>query len=525
MNDRDNHHIDVLLVGYENQENLGLRSITAYLLAQGFSAVLLPFSPDTNDSVLEAVRRLNPRLVGFSLIFQYSLEDFGTLMSFLRANGVQSHFTAGGHFPSLRSQETLELIPELDTVVRFEGESTLVELLQNLDKPEHWEQIQGLAFRQNSQVFQTPPRPLINDLDTLPTVYRDQTRQAGNGVQMASMLASRGCLFNCSFCSIRQFYGGASGSLRRSRSPQAVVDEMVTLFTQRNVRFFTFQDDDFAARTRTQLDWQQNFLQALGSSCLSGHIRWKVSCRVDDLTPETVESMQKHGLMAVYLGVESGNATGLSALNKHVSVEQNHAAIRLLKDRNTALAIGFMLFDPSSTMDTVRENISFLRTVGEDGYMPVNFCKMLPYSGTPIEEQLRSAGRLKGTLLYPDYDFLDPQLDWYAFLVQRIFTRRNFSPDGLLTRLQQADFDYRLADSFGSGGYDDLYGTRLRMLISRSNTLAVETLEILLSEVFSRGAEALVEEQKTLLDIADHVWRSEALLEAELESMSQYKSQ
>ncbi len=84
------------------------------------------------------------------------------------------------------------------------------------------------------------------------------------------------------------------------------------------------------------------------------------------------------------------------------------AAIALLKKRNAALAIGFMLFDPSSTMDTVRENISFLRTVGEDGYMPVNFCKMLPYSGTPIEEQLRSAGRLKGTLLYPDYDFLDP---------------------------------------------------------------------------------------------------------------------
>jgi radical SAM superfamily enzyme YgiQ (UPF0313 family) len=517
MDTQKNFRFDALLVGYENQENLGLRSIVAYLLAQGYRAKLVPFYPGRYAETLAVVHELNPRLVGFSLIFQYALEDFGNLMRYLRTNGVRSHFTAGGHFPTLRPDETLKFLPELDSVVRFEGELTLPELLESLDTPRQWERIQGLAFRQGEKIVMTPPRPLVADLDILPTVCRDQPREAGVGVRMASMLASRGCLFNCSFCSIRQFYGGARGALRRVRSPQAVVDEMQLMFNEKSVRFFTFQDDDFAARTSEQRKWLERFLLALNKSGMTGQVRWKISCRVDDPTPEILEAMLGEGLMAVYLGVESGSEEGLKTLNKYVSVGENLSAVELLKQYDVALAIGFMLFDPSSTVKTVRENISFLRTVGEDGYFPVNFCKMLPYAGTPVEGQLQSAGRLKGTHAHPDYDFLDPQLDWYAFLVQRIFTRRNFSPEGLVARLQQADFDYRLASAFGYGKNAGAYGTKLRHLISRSNRLALDALVSLLDEVSYRGAECLLEEQKTLLGLAEQVWHGEAMIEAELD--------
>jgi hypothetical protein len=292
---------------------------------------------------------------------------------------------------------------------------------------------------------------------------------------------------------------------------------MLTLFNEKSVRFFTFQDDDFASRTPDQRKWLEVFLLALEKSGIAGQIRWKISCRVDDLTPKSLEAMRNHGLIAVYLGVESGNEVGLSIMNKHTSVAQNIATVELMKRYNMALAIGFMLFDPSSTLNTVRDNLSFLHVVGEDGYFPINFCKMLPYGGTPIEEQLRKIGRLKGTLTHPDYDLLDPQLDWYTFLVQRIFTRRNFSPVGLVARLQHADFDYRLAVSFGQRKDGDAYGVALRRLISGSNKLALETLSTLLDEVASRGAESLLEEQSTLLELAEGEWRGEALIETELD--------
>ncbi|MGC9468191.1 MAG: B12-binding domain-containing radical SAM protein [Anaerolineae bacterium] len=512
--------VDAVLVGYENQENLGLRSILAYLRHKGFRAALIPFHPSRQGDVVREVLAKRPRLVGFSLIFQYALDEFGALMKALRDAGVTAHFTAGGHFPSLAPEETLELLPALDTVVRFEGELTLVELMEHLDEAEAWGAIQGLAFRREGSVVLTPPRPLIEDLDSLPPVARDEPKEVGGGLLMASMLASRGCLYNCSFCSIRQFYGTPPGPLRRARSPQAVVDEMAALYTDAGVRVFLFQDDDFAARTPQQRAWVQAYMDALVAAGLVGNGRpkvgWKISCRVDDLAPDILEAMLDHGLVGVYLGVESGSEQGLKVLNKLVTVDQNRRAIELLKAYDVAMSMGFMLFDPGSTVETLRENIRFLREVGADGHFPINFCKMLPYAGTPIQAELRKAGRLRGSTVRPDYGFLDPRVDWYAFLVHRIFGRRNFDSEGLLFRLQQADADVRFQRALTDQPIPEGYEPALRALIRRANVSAVETLSDLLDALVEQGAEPLVEEEETLLALADREWRAEAAIETEL---------
>jgi len=263
---------DAILVGWERQENLGLRHILSYLEAEGYRVQLVPYAPGAEDSVVRAVCEADARLVGFSIIFQYNLRDYGELMKALRKAGVQSHFTAGGHYPSLRPENTLREIPELDTVVRFEGELTARELLERLDRPETWGEIQGLTFRRNGEVVVNPSRPLIEDLDRLPWPGRGEQLQSVRGIPTAPMLASRGCLFDCSFCSIRQFYGQAPGPLRRTRSPEDVAREMRYLFDARGVRLFLFQDDDFAAKTENQRDWVGRFLLALDRERLTGRI-------------------------------------------------------------------------------------------------------------------------------------------------------------------------------------------------------------------------------------------------------------
>ena len=503
MSGQPSASMDALLVGYEDQENLGLRSIMAYLLAHGYRAFLAPFHPGREDELVAVAERMQPRLIGFSVIFQYALDDFASLMRRMREAGIRSHFTAGGHFPSLCPKETLELVPDLDSIVCFEGEETLTELLGCLERPGHWQEIRGLAFRGVDTIVMNPPRPLIADLDQLPLVHRDEPRTLWAGVCVASMLASRGCLFNCSFCSIRRFYASAPGALRRVRSPQAVVEEMAMLYRENDVRLFLFQDDDFAARTNRQREWLSAFLDSLAAAGLAHQVRWKVSCRVDDLTPEILDAMLDHGLLAVYLGVESGSERGLRALNKHVTVATNRAAIDLLKSRKVALGIGFMLFDPSSTIETVRENLDFLKMVGGDGYFPINFCKMLPYAGTAVETELRAAGRLKGTVTQPDYDFLDPRLDAFAYLVKRTFARRNFSTEGIAARLTQADFEHRLAQSFGPGESLDAHHAALRTLMARSNRLAIETLNALLDMVVTYGPESLLEQRDALVGLAE----------------------
>jgi radical SAM superfamily enzyme YgiQ (UPF0313 family) len=505
-----NSPIHVLLVGYEKQQNLGLRSILAYVRATGFRAEIVPFARDCPEAVLRAAQALRPRMIGFSLIFQFALGEFAGLMRTLRQNGVTAHFTAGGHFPSLRPSETLALLPDLDSIVRFEGEETLVEFLGALDQPARWPDIRGLAFRRGSNAVVTELRPLIADLDSLPTLDHGDPVMLADGVPMASMLASRGCLFNCSFCSIRQFYGSAGGALRRTRSPQRVVAEMKDLHDRQGVRVFLFQDDDFAARTPRQREWLHAYLDALDEAGLAERVKWKISCRVDDLDRALLGEMTRRGLIMVYLGVESGNPDGLRLMNKRVTVGQNQAAIALLHELDIEMAMGFMLLDPSSTFAILRENIDFLEAAGASGRFPINFCRMLPYAGTPIEAQLRAEGRLTGTLIEPDYDFLEPRIGPYAYLVNRIFRQRNNDRAGLVARLSEASFDHRLDCALNGRPEDSAYRETLRGLTCRANALAVRTLRALLDTLETGDIATLLQEQGALLRIAEDEWRGEA---------------
>jgi radical SAM superfamily enzyme YgiQ (UPF0313 family) len=511
--------VDALFVGYEDQENLGLRSIIASLKAQGMSCMLVPFRPGDTANVLAAALEHEPALIGFSVIFQYTLDEFATLMGELRRAGVQAHFTAGGHYPSLRPDEVLRLVPELDSIVRFEGEITVAELLRHPYEPAYWRSIQGLAYRRGREIVVNPPRELIRNLDALPLPERDRPRLLPRGILTASVLASRGCLFNCSFCSIRQFYGSAPGPLRRTRSPGAVVAEMEGLYRHDNVRLFIFQDDDFAARSVQQRRWLAAFLRELDDSGLVGQVAFKISCRVDDIDAETIEQCRQRGLVAVYLGVESGSETGLRTLNKHVTVAQNLAAIETLKRLGVAFDMGFMLFDPTSTLETIEENLTFLNQVTADGACPVNFCKMLPYAGTPIEERLRYEDRLKGTPTRPDYDFPDPRVDWYALFTGRVFRFRNFDRLGLVERLRLARFDQVLAQTFEPAPWVQDYEAAILRVTARANLAALDTLHATLRFVAQRDADALAGDWALMGYQAEKEWQSEAAIQAELDDV------
>lgn len=472
-----NKNVDVMFVGYENQENLGLRYIMAYLESHGIRSALVPFDPDSPDNVVAEIKYANPAVIGFSIIFQYTLHEFGQIMEILRSQGIGSHFTAGGHFPSLRPHDTFAELPALDSIVRFEGEITMHELLENVHSPCTWPSIAGLAFRQGREVVINPLRTAVKNLDTLPWPQRGDVQQIVRGLGAAPILASRGCLHNCSFCSIRQFYNGRQEMLRRSRSPQDVVAEMKHLYDTRGVRLFLFQDDDFAAKSVNQRRWVEAFLLCLEDAGLSRQIGWKISCRADDVDADIMARCRDNGLMVVYLGIESGNMQGLKTLNKKVSVTKNLSAMQTLKDLGLEYDMGFMLFDPDSTLETVRRNLKFLRQVARMGGPPVAFVKMLPLAGTAIEKRLSDEGRLRGTAVRPDYDFIDQRLDYYAIFVMLNFSDRNSDPNGLVEKLRQVYFDCLVARTFEQGAWVELYQNDLKLLIDRANRSILDALE------------------------------------------------
>jgi anaerobic magnesium-protoporphyrin IX monomethyl ester cyclase len=399
----------VILIGFQDQENLGLGYLASTLRLYGYRVEVFDFEEDA-AKILKAAQALDPILIGFSLIFQFYVHRFRSVICHLRDNGVSCHFTMGGHFPSLSYQHTLELVPELDSVVRFEGEITLLELVDSLVRRRDWRTLKGIAYRQAGETMATPLRELIHDLDELP--YPDRTFAPNRvlGRLSTPILASRGCARTCSFCSIHMFYRAAPGKVVRTRKPDQVVREMRKLHQERGITIFLFQDDDFPLFGPVWRRWAREFVDELHRSRLPGRVIWKINCRADAVDPDLMAAMRDAGLFLVYMGLESGSEEGLKTLHKQITVEQNLRAVRILKELGLRFEYGFMLFEPSTTFESVRDNLQFLRTIVGDGSAAASFCRMVPYDGTPIKDQLAREGRLRGDICHPDYDFLDPRV-------------------------------------------------------------------------------------------------------------------
>lgn len=407
---------EVVLIGFQDQGNLGMGYLASMLKAHDHTVELLDFREGI-ERIRACVLAADPLVVGFSLIFQYYLPGFRELAADLRAAGVTSHFTIGGHYPSLCHDEVLEAVPELDSVVRFEGELTLLDLVERLGEGRDWQDAPGLAYLRDGAVVETEPRMLIRDLDELPPPYRPGEPEHILGIRASPMLASRGCARRCSFCSIHTFYRTAPGKVVRVRRPALIVEEMRRLHEERGVAIVLFQDDDFPLWGKPGRRWVLELVDELDRQGLIGRVVWKISCRAEYVEPELFGTLRDAGLFLVYMGLESGTDSGLEVLNKQITKETNAEAIAIMKSLGILYEYGFMLFDPSSTFESVRENLRFLRSLVGDGSAGATFCRMLPYGGTPIRDRLREEGRLRGDVTRPDYDFIDARLNEYHRLL------------------------------------------------------------------------------------------------------------
>jgi radical SAM superfamily enzyme YgiQ (UPF0313 family) len=469
----------IVLVGFQSQGNLGIGYLASTLRKNGYTVEVIDFQLEP-ELILQRIRALDPILVGFSLIFQFYITDFGTLIDYLRDEGVDCHFTMGGHFPSLSYEKTLELVPELDSVVRFEGELTLLELVDTLNLGKDWREIKGIAYRQDSKIISNELRPLIENLDLLPRPERNYKPMSVLGMDIMPLIASRGCSRTCSFCSIHTFYRAVPGKIVRLRKTTTVVEEMKDLYEKRNAKIFLFQDDDFPIVGPVWRRWTLDLVEELYRQDLVGKVIWKINCRADVVETELFETLRDAGLYLVYMGLESGSEEGLKVLNKRLGVEQNIKAVKILKDIGLMFQYGFMLFDPSTTFNSVRENIEFLRQIVGDGSAAATFCRMLPYDGTAIKDELHRAGRLRGDVVNPDYDFLDSRLDAFfqevnetLNLVGWIHGVRSLSP-----QLDWAWHEVAVTERLFKGVSDlDFYKEKLSAITSIANELLFQLVE------------------------------------------------
>ena len=509
--------VRVVLVGFQDQDNLGLRYLQAAVRHHGHECTIATFGGES-ETVSRQIMANEPVVVGLSLIFQYMAPQFAELVDSLRSDGFRGHITIGGHYPSFDPVEVLTRIPGLDSVVMFEGELTFVELLGRLERNSEWHDLDGLAYRESADgadIVVNPHRRSVEDLDSLPLPDRADVEYEDQELPTASVLGSRGCPWNCSFCSIRPFYEAQGGALRRLRDPEALVAEMVDLHRHRGVVAFLFQDDDFMAIGRRGRQWAVAVAEAIGRSELHGRVSLKISCRSDEVHEPTMRTLRDlGGLTHVYLGVESGDPTTLLHLNKQLKPAAHLAAASVFKELGLSFDFGYMILEPYSTFESVRGGIDFLDEFVGDGSTVSTFCRTLPYAGTPLAEQLRAEHRLLGSPFDPDYHFIDDRLDVFYDWMLHTFRRRNFTDVGLCQILRALQFELHLHVA-GRRRATEAERAAGRYLVAVANRQATYALRTALDYCEGTSVAAIEADPSFLFALTQHTQEQETQLERE----------
>jgi len=299
----------------------------------------------------------------------------------------------GGSHVTFWDDKALEECPQLDVVVRKEGEITLLELVQRVDAGKSYSDILGITYRKYGKIVKNADRQYIEDLDSLPFPARhlwplDQIRKIED---IFYLTTSRGCTFWCEFCAAVRMFGRRF----RMRSVKNVVDELEYLHNIYGATNFTFCDDAFTVdQVRTE-----KLCEEIKKRKLT--IKWNCGTRIDMLTKELLIKMKEAGCISVWSGVESGAQQILDAMEKGIHVEQTMRVFGWLKELGLRTAPNVILGFPGETKQTAWKTIKFVEKISPDYVGFYNIAT--PFPGTPMYDEVIEKGWLRVT----DFDKYD----------------------------------------------------------------------------------------------------------------------
>ncbi len=394
-------------------EHLGLAYLAALLREAGHEVEILDtLLMDLNfEETLRFLTSHSFDLLGIST-FERGMEPLQHLLEQLRAAGVTTPVVLGGHFASFRCVELLTLWKSVDAICLGEGELPLRLLVDRLDQPRRWREIPGLAGRDGAGLYINPPASGAV-LSKLPFPVRDTLPAVLNLKGRASLSSSRGCYGRCAFCSIAAFYRLAPGPIWRARPPLHVVNEMSEVALRWAPAAFEFVDDNFMGVGQEGGSRARTIAEELLRRGLT--TPFSFACRADNVEAGLFRYLQRAGLDEVFLGVESGAPEALRRYDKRSTVEQAVRALAVLLHVGVRPRLGFIMFDPYTTLEQLAQNLIFLKAENRYRWLAAPdllHSRLIAFSGTPMANRLQQEGNIRWNGLHPVYHFYDVGTAW-----------------------------------------------------------------------------------------------------------------
>jgi radical SAM superfamily enzyme YgiQ (UPF0313 family) len=345
----------------------------------------------------------------------------------------------GGTHPTFLPDEALEYA---DFVIRGEGEYSLVELFEYIEKgTPALTGIKGLSYRgRDGQKVHNPSREFIEDLDSLPEPDFSLVHNwsPSNPYPVST---SRGCAYGCKFCSVIRMFGRSY----RFKSVEATLKELKYVASvSKAIKFIV--DDNFAANKKRT----KEILRGMIAEGIK--TRWSAQVRTDIARdPELLRLMADSGCHTLFIGFESINPRTLEEYNKKQSREDIISCIRAVRDHSIHIHGMFVLGADTDDVETIHRTADFATSFGID---TVQFMILTPLPGTPLLQDMTKSGRL----LHTDWSKYDAQ---YVVFRPRLMSPttlqietframgRFYSWRYILRHLARLDFHYAVIGIFG----------------------------------------------------------------------------
>lgn len=354
-----------------------------------------------NNELADRIRRWSPDIVGINIPFSGWSKGAFEVASIVKGIDKDIITVLDGQHPSARPEDCLKHT-NIDFVVIGEGEQTIFELVDALERgiTRNLNKIRGIAFNKNGKNVITPPRPPIQDLDSLPfparhllpmdkyfaavkeTPLRGEIRKP-----WATMITSRGCPYSCVFCTVHI----VMGKQWRGRSPENVVDEIEQLIQTYHIKQIDFYDENMTLDKKRM----ENICDLIVKRGID--VEWYApnGVRADTLDLNLLTKMKKSGCKGLRIAPESGVQRVVDQIvKKNLNLKEVEKAVVLAKKVGIKVGVFFVIGLIGETKEDIKATINYAYKLRKLGANKFYFSIAAPMYGTELYEQAMRGGFL-----------------------------------------------------------------------------------------------------------------------------------
>ncbi len=372
---------------------LSIGYVASYLEKKGNHNVVIVDGHSENLNQEETVKKIlsfSPEVVGLTATTHNRLQAISVIKLLKKKKPDLMIMVGGPHF-SLSDKNALEVVPEIDVVVKREGEITAKELLDAWPEREKLKNVLGITYRDNGEIVSNPDRPFLRDLSQLPfpawylyDLDRYQKKIHGTDFRTIGVISARGCPNQCVFCDNAAF----SKSILRLRTPKNFVDELEFLNQKYGFEGFNFWDDTLTVSKNHVMGICQEILDR------GLDIKWYARARVNTVDEEMINMMKKAGCRRISFGIESGSPRILKEIKKNITLEQTRKAVQISSKAGLIVSLNFIVNLPDETMEDLKMSADLIKELRSYENVEASYGFALIYPGTEIEWIAKKKGIL-----------------------------------------------------------------------------------------------------------------------------------